>query len=844
MQLRGRSRDRETKSTPPGPVYMSNEEFAEYLKNLRNSRVARPKGARPLSLTTRSEVLNKESSNHTQEGLNSEHNHPSPEIAIRSHRRAQSSLSNTYSSAKSRTGRLLPQQTSLSSEIPLLKPSDVVPSATYIERGQRWMEKEEAVALREAMEDMDSSEDTEENRIYAAAHKEACELVWQHKNPQLVGKPDQPYRYKNHLRKNSYQVARTESVGRRGSSSLATGLARDIPVTIRSFSGGSSSSEGMTVKNRRSSDEPDLIRKRQSNLDSRSDKRSGISVQPATDFNMKSTAVRTHRNSQLNSGNPSIPTRNSGRRNISGEIKSGPFRGDQIWEEPEQQKAQRERPQVRQDVPVSHNLKSKPSTNHVQFAKDVELRSNSTPPEPSKRVSIFEIHKNPPPQTINSRYVANHPTNSSENGKEKAHGSLKQTKEVLEIRSEEIRQATSMRLKDRSPKLPLPSVISDRPGRPIVSFDPNWKPKEADLKSEIRKPQVDNLKPKQILPTSPTTKTSSSSSSASLVPSRPSVEINCQTEDDIPNSEKLGSRSCHSAASPSRLVPSIPSINITEMPSISISSSSSPVIGVEEPESKPKRPLPIPRSNTNASVSAINPDQGHWSPAAGKRATIACSKCRLPIQNRVLKIGANEHFHPKCFCCTTCGSELESLEIYPEPSSKRIERLDRIRRRAEGEQLPEIEGQTEHDDGDESDRYYCHLDFHENFAPRCKHCKTPIIGEHIVALGEHWHPGHFFCAECGDPFRKGMTHIQKDSYAWCINCQIKRTERQAPKCKKCRKAVIGEYVRALGGEWHEQCFRCAVCQKGFDDGSFYPKQVDDEQTIVLCIHCIELELKA
>ncbi|TQS36823.1 hypothetical protein Golomagni_02717 [Golovinomyces magnicellulatus] len=843
MQLRGRSRDRETKSTPPGPVYMSNEEFAEYLKNLRNSRVARPKGARPLSLTTRPEALNKETSNYIQECPNSEQKHTTPDIAIRSHRRAQSSLSNSYSTTKSRAGRLFPQQTSLGPEIPLLKPSDVVPSATYIERGQRWMEKEEAVALRKAMEDMDFSEDTEENRIYAAAHKEACELVWQHKNPQLVGKSDQPYRYKNHLRKNSYQVARTESVSRRGSSSLATGLARDIPVTIRSFSSGSSSSEGMTVRNRRSSDESDLIRKYQSNIDPRLDIRSSISVEPALDHNMKSTAVRTYRNSQLNSGNPSIPRKNSGRRNISGEMKSGPFRGDQIWEEPEQQKAQRGRSQVLQDVLVSQNLKPKP-TNHVQFAKDVELRSNSTPPEPSKRVSIFEIHKNPPSQTRNPRYVANPPTNSSENGIEKAQGSQKQAKEVLEIRSEEIRQATSMRLKDRSPKLPLPSVISDRPGRPIVSFDPNWKPKEADLKSEIRKPQVDNLKPKQILPIATAAKTSSSSSSASLVPSRPSVEINRQTVTNTLMKENHGSRFCHSAASPPRPVPSIPSINITEMPSISISPPSSPVIRVEKPENKPKRPLPIPRSNTSASVSKISPDQGHWSPAAGKRATVACSKCRLPIQNRVLKIGANEHFHPKCFCCTTCGSELESLEIYPEPSSKRIERLDRIRRRAEGEQLPEIEGQTEQDDGDESERYYCHLDFHENFAPRCKHCKTPIIGEHIVALGEHWHPGHFFCAECGDPFRKGMTHIQKDSYAWCVNCQIKRTERQAPKCKKCRKAVIGEYVRALGGEWHEQCFRCAVCQKGFDDGSFYPKQVDNEQTIVLCIHCIERELKA
>jgi hypothetical protein len=186
---------------------------------------------------------------------------------------------------------------------------------------------------------------------------------------------------------------------------------------------------------------------------------------------------------------------------------------------------------------------------------------------------------------------------------------------------------------------------------------------------------------------------------------------------------------------------------------------------------------------------------------------------------------------------------LESLEIHPEPPAKRAERLDRIKRRAQGEPIPEIEGQTMAEDGDPRLRYFCHLDWHENYAPKCKHCKTPIIGEHTVALGEHWHYGHFFCAECGDPFEKGMTHIEKDGYAWCLNCQTKRTERQAPKCKKCKGPVIGQYVQAMGGEWHDKCFRCATCKSGFDDGAFYPKEFGNE-TIVLCIQCIERELKA
>jgi hypothetical protein len=263
-----------------------------------------------------------------------------------------------------------------------------------------------------------------------------------------------------------------------------------------------------------------------------------------------------------------------------------------------------------------------------------------------------------------------------------------------------------------------------------------------------------------------------------------------------------------------------------------------------------QRPLPNPKAASSRprphGYATAPTSRGHWSPAApvGNRATATCHQCSLPIEGKVLALhGKSEHFHPQCFICFNCGTSLESLEIRFEPAAKRDERIDRIRRRARGEDIPEIEGQTMAEDGDERMRFYCHLDWHETFAPKCKHCKTPILGEHTIALGEHWHYGHFFCAECGDPFEKGQTHIEKDGYAWCLPCQTKRTANRAPKCKKCKKPVIGQYVNALGGEWHDECFRCHECQHGFDDGCFYPKQVGNE-TVVLCIKCAEIQLKA
>jgi hypothetical protein len=785
------------------------------------------------------------------------------------------------------------------------------------------MEKEEAVSLREALEDMDVKKQEEEARIHAAAQNEASELVFQHQNPGSVPAPDAPYRYTDHLRKNSYQHARTQSVGRYSGIGIVTGLARDIAP--RSVSGGSSSSGGMPSPPTRHSSEfsdqnvnPEAIGR--GSLDSSMDARP----------NRKSYG-------SMSSIPGSSRRRSSAKRNVSGEL-AGVFTGEQIWEEPEQEEMDRGRTQDARDMPAPLRIKPRNPLTRVQFAQDLSSRSNSTPPEPTKRLSISEIHRNPPSQSRNPNYTANPPPAVQVSEKKPVVEEPKPEvpmKDGLEIRSEEIRLATSMRLKDRSPKLPTPTAVSDRPGRPIVSFDANWKPKEADVKPEVRRrspfdrrptsqaqiilPRSDaqdvpapvpavhlpNSSPIQVseakarpLPTISVPNSASTVSTTNLPNARPTVPtinlpvsrptvptINLPVSNPIvptinlpvsrptvptinlpdsrptvptinlpdsrptvPTINLPDSRHTVPTISISSSNPPIPKINVPDAPTISISAPGTPSITVngDSSNTQGRRPLPDPKSASRPlpRPSATVPiPRGHWSPAAGRRATATCHQCQLPIEGRVVKLsGAAEHFHPECFICFTCGTGLESLEIHPEPPAKRRERVDRIKRRARGEFILEEEGQTMAEDGDDRQRFYCHLDFHEAYAPKCKHCKTSIIGEHLVALGENWHYGHFFCAECGDPFEKGMTHIEKDGYAWCLNCQTKRTERQAPKCKKCRLPVIGEYTIALGGEWHEKCFRCVTCNTGLD-GGFYPKEVNNE-TVVLCIGCIERELKA
>ena len=78
----------------------------------------------------------------------------------------------------------------------------------------------------------------------------------------------------------------------------------------------------------------------------------------------------------------------------------------------------------------------------------------------------------------------------------------------------------------------------------------------------------------------------------------------------------------------------------------------------------------------------------------------------------------------------------------------------------------------------------------------------------VLACGGEWHVGHFFCAECGDPFDRETPFVEKDGFAWCVGCHVRRF---SGKCAGCRKPVTETVVKALGREWHEGCFCCKVC---------------------------------
>jgi LIM domain len=175
--------------------------------------------------------------------------------------------------------------------------------------------------------------------------------------------------------------------------------------------------------------------------------------------------------------------------------------------------------------------------------------------------------------------------------------------------------------------------------------------------------------------------------------------------------------------------PPIPVINVPDIKEPTISEMSEPT----QPKNKPSKPAAAHNRQVPPRKQAQD-SQDRWYSSYSRSGvpTARCESCSHGISGKIVTAGGCR-FHPECFICFHCQTPLECVAFYEEPEASRNERLA---------DAPS--------DEDRVPRFYCHLDFHELFSPRCKSCKTPIEGEVVVACGAEWHVGHFFCAECGD----------------------------------------------------------------------------------------------
>ncbi|KAL4920235.1 hypothetical protein BDW62DRAFT_176981 [Aspergillus aurantiobrunneus] len=767
-----KGRDPQRKVTPPGPSYMSNDQIASYLKDLRTNRPTRPGGSRPLPNRTESASKPGDDLPPRATSAMSMYGHsrvPSAAPPAEIERpRATSALSNHRpvsfrSSFGSSAGRPLvqeprtvPVRENVSPTRAFSRISSNSQPPSYRESPQRRIEREEARSLRDALQGMEIND---EIRIHEDAQDEATELVWMHQNPGVPFKnPYAPYRNPDMNKPHDNPEGQNHSRERR------SGFQNSWRDSHRLSFRAQPAKSGL---------ETDLAGLGE---EGPSPRKSGI---PRKNLKVNFALPRDQEQTNDDHGLGLVGVKNDSSRGI--------FRNpnDQIYEEPHNldRDYDERSPFSKSD---SSALRMKPRNELPQGSRPLPSRFVSIPFV--DKLSRFELHKQPATQSKNPEYKTNEPSLPTTGSTQENSGPIP-TKDGLEIRGDDIRAATSKKRSDRSSKLPMPTAVSDRTGRPIVSFDPSWKPTEAQSPPKREIPEIQ-------VPES--------------FPSPPAVEV----------SEPA----------------SVPVINLPDdkEPTIAEMSVS------HDRKSNPKPPSNLKdRQGSSSGHRRFMPSQDRWTSTYSRAGvpTASCESCSLPIAGKVVT-ASGTRFHPECFTCYHCQTALECVAFYQEPEAKRTERL-----------LDPSGNEEAH-----SLRFYCHLDFHELFSPRCKSCKTPIEGEVVVACGAEWHVGHFFCAECGDPFNSDTPFVEKDGYAWCLNCHSRRT---APQCSGCKKHVLDDVViSAVGGKWHDSCFVCHECGDGFGpEGRYFVKEGEPRRTargriiggpvqLAVCERCEGIRLKS
>lgn len=168
-----------------------------------------------------------------------------------------------------------------------------------------------------------------------------------------------------------------------------------------------------------------------------------------------------------------------------------------------------------------------------------------------------------------------------------------------------------------------------------------------------------------------------------------------------------------------------------------------------------------------------------------------CKTCGDIIVDKCINAGG-QYFHPNHFCCCTCGTNLKGLKYKIDEESKDIYCLTCMSSR-----VKKI----------------------DPVARVCSICKRPIIGEYINLRGQFMHPEHMRCEECGCELTGGNCH----EFEGALYCLEHYQQLLRKTCAHCNKPILGRSVTALGRVWHPEHFMCEVCKEPFMGSSYYEK---------------------
>lgn len=118
-----------------------------------------------------------------------------------------------------------------------------------------------------------------------------------------------------------------------------------------------------------------------------------------------------------------------------------------------------------------------------------------------------------------------------------------------------------------------------------------------------------------------------------------------------------------------------------------------------------------------------------------------------------------------------------------------------------------MEQKFHHKDG----KFYCADDYVLKFCHTCRQCKEKILqGSVIQAFGGYYHPEHFVCATCLQPFKNGK-YYENNGSAYCEEHYFSLTAEKCDQCKKPVDEAAGVGVRVQGKLYHTACLSCHHC---------------------------------
>ena len=160
-----------------------------------------------------------------------------------------------------------------------------------------------------------------------------------------------------------------------------------------------------------------------------------------------------------------------------------------------------------------------------------------------------------------------------------------------------------------------------------------------------------------------------------------------------------------------------------------------------------------------------------------------CSKCGDEIKagSQLIAYGS-EFYHDSCFCCKSCCQPISNGFIEHEGSS------------------------------------YCKKCHHDLFSEKCVQCGLPVTGNGVTYNNEAWHNSCFECFYCHTPI-SSQRFLVRFGNRYCNGCYQNMF---AKECHTCSELIKDEdYLTANDLSWHNQCFKCANCQRNLGNVGFH-----------------------